>query len=145
MKRYELFEFRAEVGHEICDDLLLYKQIHELLPIDHLLPSRKGLLDQLRYVILIDGATSVRRKLLILENREIAKSTEETIEEEVQLALVKLVLILESKEEHDVLSDDLLGAVEREDHNSEEFERADASKLLVVEPFKQVLARLSLV
>ena len=58
---------------------------------------------------------------------------------------MKLVLILESKEEHDVLSDDLLGAVEGKDHDSEEFECADASKLLVVEPFEQVLARLSLI
>ena len=112
MKRYELFEFRAEVSHEVCDDLLLYKQIHELLPIDHLFSSWKGLLNQLRYVILVDGATSVRRQLLILEDREIAKSTEETVKEEVQLSLVELVLVLESKEEHDVLGDDFLGSIE---------------------------------
>ena len=56
-----------------------------------------------------------------MQNSKVAQSSEQAIEEEVQLSSVELGLTLKSKEEHDVLRSDLLGTFKGEDDHGKEF------------------------
>ena len=79
----------------------------ELLSIDTLLVRRKYLIYDLTDLSLAHKVASVHWLLFILAYRQVTKTPKQAIEEEVHLASMKLILRLESKEQHYVLSCDL--------------------------------------
>ena len=104
----EIDKILLELGAKDCKQFLYNTVIdecaQELLSIDTLLVRRKYLIYDLTDLGLAHKMASMHWLLFILAHRQIAKTPKQAIEEEVHLASMKLILRLESEEQHYVLS-----------------------------------------
>ena len=98
----DLVEGRAEVLKSFIDASIVHIHVQELATLDRFILIWEHLFDQFDDIIMANIATSVTWHAIALRDDKIHESTEETIQEEVQLISVELLLRLEPEEKHDI-------------------------------------------
>lgn len=94
----DLVERRAEVLYRVLNSPVLHVKVKELISVDGLSLIWEYFLDELDDVIVANVAASVLGHHLPFRDHEVEQTSEDAVEEEVQLVAIELLLGLEAEE-----------------------------------------------
>ena len=98
----DLVEGRAEVLKSFIDGSIVHIHVQELATLDRFCLIWEHLFDQFDNIIMTNVASSIAWHAIAFRNNKIHQAAEETVQEEVQLIPVELLLRLKPEEKHDI-------------------------------------------